>query len=174
MSHLFIAAITGPAGSGKTSVSAKLTKQLPKCVNIEADHVKHFVPSGFSYDKDTDGTERWNFNEWELVGECIGMLANKFQEKGFGVIINGYIDELGWPAIEKQIKITHKFLLLPHVDEAKLRDLQRPRDKAMGEKAIQEHHDYFSSNEFYDDFIKIDSTKQTIDETVNSIAKLLV
>jgi 2-phosphoglycerate kinase len=169
----FIAAITGPAGSGKTTVAVRVAKQLDKCVTIEADYVKHFIVSGFSVDTEADGTEKWNFNEWELVGESIGILAYNFQEKGFDVIINGYIDVLGWEALEKQVSLTHKILLLPHVEETKNRDKQRTSHDTMGDKAVQEHHDYFSSNAFYNDFIKIDSTKQTIDETVAAITKLL-
>jgi hypothetical protein len=80
---------------------------------------------------------------------------------------------LGWEALEKQVSLTHKILLLPHVEETKNRDKQRTSHDTMGDKAVQEHHDYFSSNAFYNDFIKIDSTKQTIDETVAAITKLL-
>ncbi|MEI6481692.1 MAG: hypothetical protein WCO19_05340 [Candidatus Saccharibacteria bacterium] len=173
MMNRFVLAITGPAGSGKTTVGGALAKKLDRCVNIDADHIKHFVVGGFSHDIAPDGTKKWNFNEWELVGDSIGLLAKNFQDKGFSVIINGYIDEPGWEAIQKHITLTHKVLLLPHVDTTKSRDKQRGGDKPMGEEAVQEHHDYFSTNKFYDDFVKIDSTEHDIDETVTAIVGLL-
>ena len=39
----FVLAITGPAGSGKSTVATRLAKQIEKCVNIDADYVKHMV-----------------------------------------------------------------------------------------------------------------------------------
>jgi hypothetical protein len=44
----------------------------------------------------------------------------------------------------------------------------------MGAEAIREHHDYFSGSSFYDDFVKIDSTEHSIDETTKEIKGLLV
>ncbi len=168
MSKLVIA-ITGPAGSGKSTVAKKLAKKLKKCVNIEADHVKHFIVSGFHSKTLPDGTKKLVFSEWELVGDSIGLLARNFQERGYNVIINGYIDEPAWGNIMKHIELTHKFLLLPHIDETKNRDKQR--DEHMGEEAVQEHHDYFSTADYYKDFIKLDSTNHTIEETLNEILK---
>lgn len=169
----FIIAITGPAGAGKSTVSEKLAKQFDDCVNIEADHVKHFVVSGFKKKQNTDGSEDWDFTEWELVGESIGLLAHNFQEKGFSVIINGYINEPAWQAIEKHVTLTHKVLLLPHLDQVKGRDQQRKPEDQMGEKAISEHHDYFSTNSFYSDFVKIDSSEHDIDQTVQAILDIV-
>ena len=72
----FILAITGPSGAGKSTVGEKLAKQLDKCVNIDADHIKHMVVSGFYYDRANPEDEKeWGFNEWALVGESIGLLA---------------------------------------------------------------------------------------------------
>lgn len=166
----FVLAITGPAGSGKSTVSTKLAKQLPKCVNIEADHVKHMIVSGFYKDDENPGG--WSFSEWELVGDSIGLLAANFQQKGFDIIINGYIDEPGWSAIEKHVALTNKILLLPHVDTTKSRDKQRPGDEPMGEEAVQEHHNHFSNDNFYKDFAKVDSSEHSVDETISQILKL--
>mgnify|MGYP003591616781 FL=1 len=46
-SDTFVLAITGPTGSGKSTVSEKLAKQIDRCVNIDADHIKHMIVSGF-------------------------------------------------------------------------------------------------------------------------------
>ena len=53
----FVLALTGPAGSGKSTIAEKLAKQIDRCVNIDADHIKHMIVSGFFKDerKQADG-----------------------------------------------------------------------------------------------------------------------
>lgn len=43
----FILAITRPVSSGKTTIAAQLAKETSHCVNIDADHVKHFIVNGY-------------------------------------------------------------------------------------------------------------------------------
>ena len=43
----FILAITGPAGSGKSTTASRLAKDINQCVNIDADVVKHMIVNGF-------------------------------------------------------------------------------------------------------------------------------
>jgi ribose 1,5-bisphosphokinase PhnN len=169
----FVLAITGPSGVGKSTVATRLAKQLEKCVNIEADHVKHFIVSGFYQETASDGTKKWKFNQWELVGDSIGLLARNFLDAGYDVIISGYIDEPAWPKVQKHVTLTHKVLLLPKVDIAVQRDGGREGDIAMGEEMVREHHQEFSSSIFYRDFVRLDTTDQTVDETVGKIQELL-
>jgi predicted ABC-type ATPase len=161
-----IIAITGPAGSGKSTIGEKLAKILGNCVNIDADHIKHMIVSGF-YKDDT------NLGGWGLAGDSIGLLAKNFQEKGFDVVINGYIDEPAWTNIAKQVTITHKFLLLPSVEVAIDRDASRHSDVKMGQAVVTQHHQTFSSDDFYHDFRKLDTSAYTTEETVLSIIELI-
>ncbi len=165
-----IIVITGPAGAGKTTVSAKLAKQLGRCVNIETDHVKHFIVSGFSYKVNAGGDKLWTFSEWELLGDTIGQLAENFQKRGFTVIVNGHIDPVAWEHIQKRLTLDHKFLLLPHVAATQERDKQRYEDFVMGDKAVANAHDHFATDPFYSDFSKIDTTDHSVEETVELIA----
>lgn len=166
-----IIAITGPAGSGKSTVSSKLAKKLPKCVNIEVDHVKHFIVGGFKAEKKPDGSTKWEYDQWPLCGDSIGLLANNFKNNGYDVIINGYMDEAAWKATLQHVQLTHKFVLLPHLDTVIERDAGRAADDVMGEEAIREHHDDFTNNPFYKSFDFIDSTVHSIDDTVKLVAK---
>ena len=173
MSDRFVLAITGPSGSGKSTVADRLAKQLKRCVNVDADHIKHMIVSGFSYELKPDGTKKWNFNQWELVGDSLGLLARNFLDNSYNVIINGYLDEQAWLELQKHVILTHKVVLLPHIDMAVKRDSERSGDLAMGKSMVEEHHDYFSNNRFYRDFVKIDSTNHNTEETVHMIIDML-
>jgi len=164
----FLLAITGPAGSGKSTAAGQLAKQIERCVNIDADVVKHMIVNSFVYDFSPAGTV-----QWELLGTNIGMLAKNFQTAGYNVIINGYINEPAWVNIQKHVTLTHKILLLPHLDSVTKRDVSRHPDVQMGADAIKRHHAYFSSAQFYDDFVKLDSTAHGEAETVNAILEII-
>lgn len=171
--NTFVLAITGPTGSGKSTVSEKLAKRVDQCVNIDADHIKHMIVSGFYYDLKSDGTKKWGFNQWGLVGDSIGLLARNFLDAGYSVIINGYVDEPAWTNMQKHVTVTHKVLLLPHVDTVAQRDLGRNEDVRMGNEAVNEHHQHFSSDSFFQDFIKLDTTEHSADETVSKVLEIV-
>lgn len=167
----FVLAITGPTGSGKSTVSEKLAKQIDRCVNIDADHIKHMIVCGFYKDDTNPGG--WSFNQWGLVGDSIGLLAANFQKEGYKVVINGYVDEPAWTNIQKQVTITHKVLLLPSVDTVMQRDAGRKEDVRMGDKSVAQHHSHFSNDNFFNDYIKLDTTNHTEDETVSKILEII-
>lgn len=160
----FVLAITGPAGSGKSTVATRLAKQIEKCVNIDADYVKHMVANPFIYDDSSEG-----ISQWELLGDNIGLIAKNFNRSCYNVIINGYINEPAWRKILEHIELTHKVLLLPELEEVIKRDSLRQESDVMGEDAIRVHHDYFSKSHFFDDFTNIDSTVHTDEETADDI-----
>lgn len=167
----FVLAVTGPTGSGKSTVGERIAKSFERCVNIDADHIKHMIVSGFYEDNSMPGGG--GFTQWSLVGDSIGLLAANFLGEGYGVVINGYIDEPAWSNIEKHVNITHKVLLLPELDTVISRDAGRHEDIAMGDSSVKQHHEIFSTESFYKDFRKLDTTHQTIDETVASIIDMI-
>jgi ribose 1,5-bisphosphokinase PhnN len=167
----FVLAITGPTGSGKSAIAQRVAKSLKSCVNIDADHIKHMIVSGFYKDESNAGG--WSFNQWGLVGDSIGLLADNFIDEGYDVIINGFLDNEAWESLEKRISITHKVLLLPSVEVTADRDSKRPEDFVMGKDAIEQHHSYLTNDDFYSSFHKLDTSDQTLDETILAIKKLL-
>lgn len=170
MEH-FVLALTGPSGAGKSTVGEKVAKSFQRCVNIDADHVKHMIVSGFYKDSSMPGGG--GFTEWGLVGDSIGLLAANFLNEGYDVVINGYIDEPAWSNIEKHIKITHKVLLLPELSTVINRDGGRRSDIAMGEASVRPHHNTFSTDTFYESFEKLDTTNHTVEETIDSIRRMI-
>ena len=170
----FVLAITGPTGSGKSTVAEKVAKQLEQCANIDADHIKHMIVGGFYVDEaNPEDPEGWGFSEWELVGDNIGLLTSNFLDHGYSVIINGYIDELAWLAIGQHVSLNHKVLLLPHVDTVISRDTGRTADMQMGGTTVALHHHHFSTEDFFKDFIKLDTTSHSVDETVKEVLRIL-
>ena len=166
--------ITGPTGSGKTTVSKMLTKKINKCVNIDVDHVKHMIEYGFTKKELSNGTIDWQYSEWKLVGDSISLLAQNFIKEGFSVIINGYIGDDGFSSLNKRLNLTHKFLLLPNIQAIQKRDGGRLGDLKMGSEMVQKHYDKFNSDNKFIDFIKIDSSKQTPEETIQSIISHII
>jgi len=160
----FVLAVTGPAGSGKSTVASLLAKKIDNCVNIDADYVKHMVSNPFIYNDSPEG-----ISQWELLGNNIGLIAANFNSSDYNVIINGYINEPAWHKILEHVELTHKVLLLSKIEEVIKRDSLRREDDVMGEDAVRQHHDYFSSSTFFDDFTKIDSSAHTDHETVDFI-----
>ena len=167
----FVLAITGPAGSGKSTVAERIAKSFQKCVNIDVDHIKHMIVSGFyKNDKNPAG---WGFNQWGLVGDSIGMLAANFLKEGYSVVINGYLDEPAWTEIEQHISISHKILLLPRLDTVVARDAERKEEYILGKESVAEHHDKFSNDRLFSAFTKLDTSNHSVDETVEEIKKVL-
>ncbi len=167
-----ILAITGPTGSGKSTVGDAIAKKLPRCVNIDADHIKHMIVSGFY--KDSADAGGWSFSEWALVGECIGLLANNFQIKGFDVVINGFMDEPAWQEMEKKVKIDNKILLLPSLDANIIRDAGRDKNIQMGKESIVQHNEHFSLSKTYAEFTVFDTTHETVKETTARIMECVM
>jgi predicted kinase len=165
-----VIAITGPTGSGKSTVAEKLAKKFDRCVNIDADHIKHMIVSGFYKDDTNPGG--WSYNQWGLVGDSIGLLTQNFLKEGYSVVINGYIDEPAWTNIQNHVAISLKVLLLPDLETATQRDAVRSDDIKMGGKAVQEHHSHFSNDTYFHDFIRLDTTTHSEDETVEKIINL--
>lgn len=164
-----VIAITGPAGAGKSSVAIRLAQLIEKSTHIDADNVKHMIESGFTKEVKSNGDKIWHYSEWELVGEGIGLLTKLFLDTNHTVIINGYIDEVSLIHIEKHAHIDNKLILLPDLDTVIHRDTLRPKGYQMGRTMVSQHHEHFSSSAFYKDFIKIDTSHQTLEETVKLI-----
>ncbi len=163
-----IIAITGPTGSGKSTVAKALCKKFDKCVRLDIDRVKHLVESGFVYDDSEDGKA-----QWVLLTKNIIDLCNNFFNAGYNIIIEGYIDleSPGWPGIFSELGVPYRFLLLPSVDVVKSRDKMRQPDFQMGDRSVMKHHEYFSENPNAEklDFFIVDSSEESIDQTVEKI-----
>lgn len=167
MTNPFLIAITGPTGSGKSTTAQLLAEQFDPCVNIDVDLVKHFIVSGFRYEE-ADGVD-----QWKLLGKNLGMLAVNFHQEGYNVIINGYLREQAWAEVEKYVKFTHAFLLLPTLEVTRTRNLGRDAKDQMDNESVLKHYEFFAKHKYYANFTKIDSSAQGVNETVELIRSKL-
>jgi len=163
-----IIAITGPTGSGKSTVGKALCKKFKKCVHLDIDIIKHLIESGFVYDNSQDGKV-----QWALLTKNIIDLCKNFYDGGYNIIIEGYInlESPGWPEIFSDLKIDHKFLLLPNLQVTKDRDKMRISDFQMGDEDVTRHYNYFLDNENAKvlGFVVLDTSGQSIDGVVDEI-----
>ncbi len=167
----FVVVITGPAGAGKSTISRAVCEHFSKCANIEVDKIKHMIPGGFRADSSDPGG--WGFDEWALVGENIGLLVKNLLANEYNVIINGYIDELAWRAMQGVVEFDIKILVLPEVDIAVDRNASRAEHDQVAEGTVRQHHQHFSDDQFFSDFTMIDSTKDTVEDTVSKLIEMI-
>jgi len=168
-----IIAITGPSGAGKTTIAEEFTKRNKSFSNIDVDHLKHMNPNAFTKIIDEDGDEDFPYSAWGLLGKNVALLAQSFLDSGLNVIINGYLEVESWQEIEKLLKLDHKFLLLPDEATNIKRNSQRTKEVKMCEKAVRLGQKYFRKTEFYEDFITLDTTHQTVDMIIDQILKYI-
>lgn len=162
--------ITGPAGAGKSTISKILAEQIENCVNIEADDVKHMIMCGYVYD---DVQNRPRFTQWSLLGSIMGLMAQEFIKQGYSVILNGYINEPAWDAVQKKVNIDKKILLMPNFYDVVQRDVGRDKRHTLGKSVIYRHYEYFSTCGYYNDYKKINTTTITIGQTAGIILEYL-
>lgn len=160
----FMIAITGPAGSGKSTVAKQIATNVSQCVNIDVDDVKHFIHNGFNYDDSPEGIA-----QWELLGMNIGQLAGNFKQAGYSVVINGCLNVPAWLKLQSFITFDSKFLLLSDINTTLKRDVLRGVEGAMGEEAVRTHTAFFSTDPYFNDFLKFDSAGQTANETAAAV-----
>jgi hypothetical protein len=87
------------------------------------------------------------------------------------VIIQGHVEKQLTKFLEAATPNLIKVLLLPSIDKVIDRDSTRGSNLAMGECMVREHYKYFKNNDFAS-FTRIDSSKQSVDETVAQVWQL--
>lgn len=160
MANLYI--ITGPAGSGKSTISKKLAENLDKSVLIEGDDIYHHVVGGY-VSPWKDGNHLTTF--WNV---CIKMIEI-YLSAGFDVVFNYIIDSENLKFLQNTFKNYNiKFVvLLVNKDVLLKRDSERPLDCQMKERCITLLNSFKNANYNPDNII--DTSDLSIDETFDII-----
>jgi cytidylate kinase len=164
-----ICLITGPAGSGKSSTSKALAKKFKRSVVIEVDKLRAMVVGGY--------VKPWPHNEevdlqLSLSAKNACDMATNFMEKGFSVFID---DVVGRKLLEQysnffKDKNFQTFLLMPSLESLLNRFDDRGDNKELRERTV-ELHKQFSEKKDNLSWQVVDSSTQTLEETVEQIYK---
>lgn len=172
MKKAFICLITGPAGSGKSSVSKALANKFERSAVIEVDILKKMIKSG--YVKEWPHTEEVDL-QLSLSAKNACDMTNNLLEKGFSVFID---DGVGRKILE-QYSIFFKdknfkaFLLMPSLEALLRRFDDRGGNKELRERTIELHKSYSEKKDKLNLQI-INSSDHTLEKTVDEIYKSIV
>ena len=81
-----IVLITGPPGSGKTTIASRVAKHFPKSLHIQVDHLREMMVNGLAL-PDTGWTEEAN-RQFQLARSTATSMANLYADQGVFVIID--------------------------------------------------------------------------------------
>ncbi len=129
MSTLYV--ITGPAGVGKSTISKRLVKSLPKAALIEGDEIYHYIKSGY-VSPWLDGNHLPLF--WK---NSLDMIVNTL-DAGYDVVFNYIVQKGNLQEIKKRCKGHNVKFVVLLVDKQTLleRDSRRPKSCQMGERCL--------------------------------------
>lgn len=164
--------ITGPAGSGKSSVTKALAKKFKRSAVIEVDTLRAMVKGGY--------VRPWPYNEevdlqLSLAAKNACDIAINFVKNDFTVFID---DVVGRKLLEQyseffKDKNFKAVLLMPSMESLLKRFDDRGDNKDLRERTTELHKRFLEKKDKLNWQI-IDSTNQTLEETVEEIYKEIV
>ena len=162
MSRLYI--ITGPAGVGKTTISAGIAESKIKSALIEGDNIYHQVVGGYVAAW-KEGNHLDTF--WKV---CINTIKT-YLEDGYDVVFNYIIEPERLETLKKNFEnYDIKFIVLMVSEDVLLaRDMERPASHQMKERCTILLNKFKNYN--YDSKYIIDTSNISIKDTIDTIEK---
>jgi guanylate kinase len=168
----FVCLITGPMGSGKSSVSNALANRFERSAVIQVDTLRGMIKGGFvrpyPHNDEVD-------LQLSLVAKNACDMANNFLEKDFCVFIDGIVGKKLFEQYSNFFKDRNfkAFLLLPSLEALLVRFDNRGKYKEIRERTI-ELHKKFSERQDQLNWQAINSSDQSLEETVEQIYKEVI
>lgn len=162
-----IVIITGPSGAGKSTVAKEISEHLQGTwALISQDGVREHVKAGYRHaDGEWDDETK---RQWEAsIAICCDMIR-RYREANINCVVDIFAPPSEfekWSRILKELEYK-LIVLLPSIDKAVHRNANR--ELMMKESKIRENHAWFTKWES-SEAVVIDTTNQTIAETVESI-----
>lgn len=172
MKKTFICLITGPSGSGKSSVSRALAEKFERSAVIEVDTLRHIIKGGYA--------RPWPRSEEAdtqllLAVENACDIGDNLLAKNFAVFIEDVVREKFLQKYSDYFKDNNfkAFLILPSVESLLTRFDNRGDDKELRLRTIELHKKFLEKRDTLN-WTVIDSSNQTLEETVGEIYTALV
>ncbi len=167
-----ICLVTGPAGAGKSTITKELARKFINSARIDVDYVREMIANGYAKPFHDNKKTRAQFL---LSRKNVCSLAKNFVESGFCVFIDDVISKKS--SLDFYLKSLSDyrvlvFLLFCDKNILHKRDTARPKEQAMGERALQ-LHGHFSERLNENRWFFIDTSKITIAETVKQIVGII-
>ncbi len=175
MEHAPIFLLTGTPGSGKSSVARALLQRFEFGLHLPVDDLREFVVSGIAHPV-PDWTEETG-RQFRLARMSATTSAKLYATNGFAVVIDDVISSEDAASIfepEFAGLEFHKILLLPRLEVALERNRTRTNkgfDTGVLEEPIRGIHAWISTAKFSDDWLRLDSSDLSLEQTVDAILK---
>jgi guanylate kinase len=171
MKENLVCLITGPAGTGKSSAARALAEKFDRSAVIDVDQFREMVIGGY--------VRPWPHSDeveiqLSLSAKNASDIAHNFLEQGFSVFID---DVVGRKLLEQysgyfKDKDFKTFLLLPSLESLLKRFDDRGEDKELRART-HDLYERFSRKKDELHWVVIDSSNQTLEETVEEMYNLI-
>lgn len=162
--------ITGPPGSGKTTVAGLLAQAMPKAVHLETDLFFWAIKSGF--------VEPWlaeSHDQNQAVVRASACAVRPYAEAGYSVFVDGIVLRWALDVYREHLAghVMHYVVLLPRIEEVLRRGLARTNRETLGEETYRQMYEQFAVGAKDHEAIVVESTNQTPGETEQTILAAL-